>query len=245
MQLKDRTILVTGGTSGIGREIVAQLAPVNKTIIVIATNPVKLDELKNNYENVVTYQCSLAKKMEVEETIGDIVERYKDLTVVVNNAGIQMTPMFHEKEFSFDSIDTEVTINLTAQIWISALTLGHFLNLDASATYINVTSGLGLYPKKNSAVYCATKAGLLNFTRSFRYQLEATPIKAHAAILPLVDTPMTEGRGKGKISAKQAASEIIEGVEKGKEDIYVGKTKLMPMLSRVSPTLMASIMKSA
>ncbi|WP_439509276.1 SDR family oxidoreductase [Marinimicrobium koreense] len=245
MQLKDRTILITGGTSGIGKELVAHLAPVNKTVIVIATNLVKLGELKSKYGNVVTYQCSLAKKLEVEETIGDIVERYKDLTVVVNNAGIQMTPMFHEKEFSFDSINTEVTVNLTAQIWISALALGHFLNLEAPAAYINVTSGLGLYPKKNSAVYCATKAGLLNFTRSFRYQLENTSIKVHAAILPLVDTPMTEGRGKGKISARKAASEIINGVEKGKDDIYVGKTKLMPTLSRISPTLMATVMKGA
>lgn len=245
MQLKDRTILITGGTSGIGKEIVAQLAPINKTIIVIATNPVKLDGLKNNYKNVVTYQCLLGSKMEVEETVGEIVDRYKDLTVVVNNAGVQMTPMLHEKEFSFDSIDKEVTVNLTAQIWVSALTLGHFLNLEAPAAYINVTSGLGLYPKKRSAVYCATKAGLLNFTRSFRYQLETTSIKVHAAIMPLVDTPMTEGRGKKKISAKQAATEIIQGVEKGKDDIYVGKTKLMPMLYRISPKVMASIMKNA
>lgn len=245
MQLKDRTILITGGSSGIGKEMVAQLAPVNKTIIVIATNPVKLDELKNRYKNVVTYPCSLAKKMEVEETIGNIVERYQDLTVVMNNAGIQMTPMFHEKEFSFDGIDKEVTVNLTAPIWVSALTLGHFLNLEAPAAYINITSGLGLYPKKSSAVYCATKAGLLNFTRSLRYQLETTSIKAHAVILPLVDTPMTEGRGNGKISAKQAVTEILQGVERGKNDIYVGKTKWMPMLSRISPQLMAYIMKNA
>ncbi|WP_341936832.1 SDR family NAD(P)-dependent oxidoreductase [Marinimicrobium sp. C2-29] len=245
MQLKERTILITGGTSGIGKEMVAQLAPVNKTIIVIATNPVKLDELKRNYRNVVTYQCSIDRKTEVEETIGDILERYKDLAVVVNNAGIQMTPMLHEKEFSFDSIETEVAINLTAQIWISALTLGHFLDLEGPAAYINVTSGLGLYPKKYSTVYCATKAGLLSFTRSFRYQLETTSIKAHAAILPLVETPMTEGRGKGKISARRAVSEIIKGVEKGKDDIYVGKTKWMPTLSRISPTLMATIMKGA
>lgn len=243
MQLKDRTILITGGTSGVGKEMVAQLAPINKTIIVIATNTVKLYALKSNYGNVIAYQCSLARKVEVEETIEDIVERYKDLTVVVNNAGIQMTPLFHEKEFSFDSIETEVTVNLTAQIWISALTLGHFLNMEISAAYINVASGLGLYPETNSAVYCATKAGLLNFTRSFRYQLETTSIQAHTAILPMVETPMTEGRGKGKISARQAASEIIKGVEKGKDDIYVGKTKLMPMLSRLSPALMTSIMK--
>lgn len=245
MQLKNRTILITGGTSGIGKELVSQLAPLNKVVIVIAKNLKKLDELKKRFNNIETVQCSLESRREIENTLEEVLTRYKDITVVVNNAGVQKTPMLHEKNFSFEDIETEITVNLIAPIWISSLTIRYLLKLEEPAAYINVTSGLGLYPKKRSAVYCATKAGLLNFTRSFRYQLEETPVKVHAAILPLVGTPMTEGRGKAKMSATRAASDIIKGVEKGKDDIYVGKTKLMPMLSRLSPKLMAHIMKNA
>lgn len=244
MKLQDRTILITGGTSGIGKALVKQLAPCNNKIVVIARNPVKLEKLTEEHPNIKPYRCSLSNKMEVENTLSEIVINHPEISVVINNAGIQVTPTFLDSTFSFDSIDNEITVNLIAPIWICALMLGPMLNLKTPAAFINVTSGLGLYPKKNSAVYCATKAGLRNFTKSFRYQLEDTLIKVHEAIMPLVDTPMTQGRGNGKISPDDAAHAIIKGVESDTSEIYVGKAKLIPLMSRISPTLMAAIMKS-
>lgn len=244
MKLQDKTLLITGGTSGIGYALVKKLAATNKAIIVIARNPVHLEKLKSQFPNVHTYKCSLACKMDVEKTFSEIINAHPDISVVINNAGIQETPTFLDKDFNFDSIENEITVNLTAPIWICALMLGPLLNLKTSAAIVNVTSGLGLYPKKNSAVYCATKAGLRNFTKSFRYQLEDTNIKVFEAIMPLVDTPMTQGRGKGKISPEHAAGAIIDGIENDDEEIYVGKAKLIPLVSRLSPTLMAKIMKA-
>lgn len=244
MKLQDRTILITGGTSGIGYALVKNLAAKNKAIVVIARNPIHLEKLKNEFPNVHTYKCSLSNKIDVEKTFSEIINNHPDISVVINNAGIQVTPTFLDKDFSFDSIENEITVNLTSPIWICALMLGPLLNLKAPAAIVNITSGLGLYPKKNSAVYCATKAGLRNFTKSFRYQLEETPIKVFEAIMPLVDTPMTHGRGKGKISPDDAAHAIISGIEDDDEEIYVGKAKLIPLMSRISPGLMAAIMKA-
>lgn len=62
--------------------------------------------------------------------------------------------------------------------------------------------------------------------------------------MPLVDTPMTHGRGKGKMSPANAASAIIKGIENDTQEIYVGKAKLIPLVSRISPRLMAAIMKA-
>lgn len=244
MILQDRTLLITGGTSGIGKALVSQLAPRNNAIVVISRNPVRLERLVEEYPNVYPYRCSLANKIDVEETISDISKKHPDVSLVINNAGIQVTPTFLDKDFSFDSIDNEITVNLTAPIWICALMLGHMLNLQAPAAFVNVTSGLGLFPKTNSAVYCASKAALRSFSKSLRYQLEETLIAVHEAIMPMVDTPMTEGRGKGKISAEEAARAIIKGVEQDKDEIYVGKAKYIPLLSRMSPSLMSSIMKA-
>ncbi len=244
MKLQNRKILITGGTSGIGKALVKQLAPRNNTIVVLARNPVKLEKMEEDFPNVRTYRCSLSNKMEVENTLSEIVNNHPEISVVINNAGIQVTSTFLDSDFSFDAIDNEISINLTAPIWICALMLGPLLNLKAPAAFINVTSGLGLYPKKSSAVYCATKAGLRNFTKSFRYQLEDTLIKVHEAIMPLVDTPMTQGRGNGKMSAEDAAGAIINGIESDDDEIYIGKAKLIPLMSRISPTLMAAIMKA-
>lgn len=245
MKLQDRTLLITGGTSGIGKALVAELAPRNIAVVVIGRNPIKLAKLADEFPNVYPYRCSLADKMDVEKTISEISDNHPDISVVFNNAGIQCTPTFLDKDFSFDSIDNEITINLTAPIWICALMLGNLLGLKSPAAFVNITSGLGLFPKKNSAVYCATKAGLRNFSKSFRYQLEGTLVAVHEAVMPLVDTPMTEGRGRGKISSSDAARAIITGIEKGEEEIYVGKARLMPLMARFSPSLMGAIMKAS
>lgn len=244
MKLHNRTVLITGGTSGIGLSIVKKLAPNSKAIAVIARNTSKLEDLRNTTPHLFTYCCNLANKTELKATINHIVEQHPDISVVINNAGTQNTPTFLDEDFDPNDIEHEIATNLSAPIQICAHTLATLLNLDTTAIIVNVTSGLGIYPKKNSAVYCATKAGLRNFTQSLRYQLENTHISVIDAILPLVDTPMTEGRGTGKISADQAATEIINGIELGKTEIYVGKTRWMPWLSRISPSLMAAIMKA-
>lgn len=75
-----------------------------------------------------------------------------------------------------------------------------------------MSSGLALYPKTGAAVYCATKAALHSFSQSLRYQLEKTPVRVVEVILPLVETPMTEGRGRGKISAAQAVDAMVTGL---------------------------------
>jgi short-subunit dehydrogenase involved in D-alanine esterification of teichoic acids len=244
MNLQDKTLLITGGTSGIGYALVKQLSSTSKSIVVIARNSVHLEKLKNEFPNVHIYKCALANKIDLEKTFSEIINNHPDISVVINNAGIQATPTFLDKDFNFDSIENEISVNLMAPIRICALMLGPLLNLKAPAAIVNITSGLGLYPKKNSAVYCATKAGLRNFTQSFRYQLEETPIKVFEAIMPLVDTPMTHGRGKGKISPDSAAEAIIKGIENDDEEIFVGKAKLIPLVARISPTLMAAIMKA-
>lgn len=245
MKIADRAVLITGGTSGIGYELVRNLAPVNKFLIVIGRNPVRLQALREEFGNVVPYECSIADNMSLEKTFSEVVTDHPEVSVVFNNAGIQETPMFLDKKFSYDSIDHEIAVNLSAPIKICALMLGPMLSTEIPSAFVNVSSGLAFFPKRSSAVYCATKAAIHNFSRSLKYQLEETSVAVHEAILPLVDTPMTEGRGKGKMHPKDAARAIIEGVEAGRQEIYIGKAKLMPILSRLSPTLMARIMKSA
>ncbi|HVL00448.1 MAG TPA: SDR family NAD(P)-dependent oxidoreductase, partial [Dongiaceae bacterium] len=234
MQLNNRTILVTGGTSGIGEALIQRLASINQEIIVIGRNAVKLENLQDRYNNLTPYRCSLDSRGEVETTLHKIMTHHPALSVIINNAGVQFTPRFLDPDFSFESIESEITTNLTAPAWICALTLRHLLKTP-SAAIINISSGLALFPKTSSAIYCATKAGLHNFSRSLRYQLEGTHINVHEAIMPLVETPMTAGRGKGKITADAAAAAIIAGVEKGKPEIYVGKARLMPVIARLSP----------
>ncbi len=109
---------------------------------------------------------------------------------------------------------------------------------------VNINSGLGLVPKTSSAVYCATKGALNILSQSLAYQFEDTNIEVKQAFLPLIDTAMTKGRGKAKISVEKAAAQIICGMQSSGPNIDIGKVKLLRLIQRLSPRLAQNIMKA-
>ncbi len=94
-------------------------------------------------------------------------------------------------------------------------------------------------------MYSATKAGLHLFTQALRVQLRGSSVRVVEAVVPLVDTPMTQGRGTGKMSAAQAARHIIAGIRSGQPDIWVGKARALPVLQRWAPGLLQQLMQSS
>ena len=98
-------------------------------------------------------------------------------------------------------------------------------------------------PKTTSAIYCATKGALNIFSQSLNYQLEDTNIDVQQVFLELVETPMSQGRGSAKISAKSAAQKIIEGIALGITEHNIGKVKLLRLLLRIAPSIARKIMK--
>jgi len=236
MRLKDRTILITGGSSGIGQRLAEKLLEDGNRVIIASRSA------QSKQGKMIAFNCDLGKKASVIALVDSLKEDGLRPHILINNAGIQCEPKFTEGNFDFNSIEREITVNFTAIAWLTSLLLP-ILMAHKSSSIVNISSGLALYPKSSSAIYCATKAALHNFSRSLRYQLEGTSISVHEAIMPLVDTPMTQGRGSGKISAQAAAEAIIEGLERDKEEIYVGKAKLLFLISRVSPKIAQKIMK--
>ena len=72
---------------------------------------------------------------------------------------------------------------------------------------------------------------------------QQTNVDVIEAVLPLVDTPMTAGRGNNKLTADDAAREIISGIHKGMHEIYVGKAKWLPLLMRLAPNMVKKMMR--
>lgn len=242
MQLKQKTIVISGGTSGIGKEIVEQLAS-NNQLIVIARNESKLNELVKAYPKVIPYTCNLANLDDVASTADLIAKNHPKIDLLINNAAIQFTPMFLDDHFRYETIQQEVNVNLTSIFCLIYLLLPCLLDEQRRTAILNVNSGLALAPKTNSAIYCATKGGLNIFSQSLRYQLESSNIRVLQAIMPLVETPMTIGRGSGKITAKKAATDILCGIKKEIAEHYIGKAKLLKFIYRLSPSLAKNILK--
>lgn len=244
MLASPQKILLTGGTSGIGLALLHQLHRQGHRVIVLARNIVKLKELHHEIKNLDIYAYDFRNTQQLKICVEKILSEHPDISILINNAAIQLTPRFTDPDFDFDGIELEVNINFLAPAHLSYLMLRSFIVSGKSCAIVNISSGLAFYPKASSAVYCATKAAIHSLSQGLRYQLSGQPIRILEVILPLVDTPMTAGRGRGKLSVGYVAEKIIHGMNSGKEEIYIGKARWLPLLARISPRLTKNILRT-
>jgi short-subunit dehydrogenase involved in D-alanine esterification of teichoic acids len=196
MQTSNNIVLITGGASGIGLALARKFLQSNNKVIITGRNYKKLAEVKEVFPDIITEIADMTDLGALQE----LVNKYPDINILINNAGIQYNYDFIDTEITTELIDTELRTNLIAPLQLIKLILPNLLT-KPNAAIINVTSGLGIVPKQIAPVYCSSKAGLHIATKALRWQLETTPIKVYEIMAPLVDTPMTAGRGKGKILA--------------------------------------------
>jgi len=243
MDVTGKHIVITGGASGLGLELVKQLYEQNE-ISVVARPSAGLDRLREKFDRINIYEADLSDLASVELAADKIIRDHEKIDILINNAAVQYTPRFLDDDFCYEHIAREITINFTSICSLVYLTLPALLGKEPSVI-LNINSGLGLVPKTGSAIYCATKGALNIFSQSLRNQLETTNVEVMQAFLPLVDTPMTEGRGSGKLTAGQAAAKIIGGITKNQLDMDIGKVRLLRPISRILPALARRIMKAA
>jgi len=242
MKKTDNTILLTGGTSGIGKALLQKFYGLGNHVIVVSGNSKNLEELQIEFPEIVTFKCDLSKQIEVAELIRQCKEHHPDINLLINNAGIQYNYRLDEETYPNSLIEKELRINLLSPIEIIQ-GLIPILVTKSNAAIINVSSILAIVPKQSAPVYCASKAGLHIFTKALRYQLEDSKIKVFEILPPLVDTPMTEGRGTGKISPEQLVEEFMSKFSRDQFEISIGKARTLRYLRRLSPALADNILK--
>ena len=243
MDLKAKNIVITGGTLGIGLEMVKQLYP-NNNLLVIASNGERLGALMETFPKIKIQQLDLSQLSQLTEGAEKIIEQMPQVDLLINNAAVQYTPQFLDAQFEYENIAREVTINFTSLCCLCHLLLPS-MQKQSRSVILNINSGLALAAKKSSAIYCATNGAMNLFSQSLGYQLEGSNIKVLQAFLPLVETGMTKGRGQGKLTAPVAAKAILQGLKKEKKEINIGKVKLLRWILRISPTLGHKILKGS
>ncbi len=246
--LEGRTVIVTGGSSGIGHALVHGLIAKGAVrVAVVGRNPATLEKLRKEFgPTVTTLRADLATSEDVLRLATEICSQVPDASVLINNAGSQLLTDLtgRSRAVNANELAAEVAVNLTAPILLCAALLPQ-LGKQPAAAIVNITSGLALAPKRSAPTYCATKAGLRSFTQALRYQCEDNlpHVRVIEALPPIVDTPMTEGRGRGKITAETCADQIIAGLTSGRTEIYVGRSALLKWIFRASPALAYRIMR--
>ena len=234
--------LVTGATSGLGLALTTQLVQAGVPVLALGRSAERLAELSRRLPQVQTILADLSALDALPALAADLMQRHPDLACVIHNAGVQEQLRLDDAGYGAAQIRAEMDINLLAPMLLTQALLPH-LQTKQQAWVLNVGSGLGLVPKSTAAVYSASKAGLHLFSQALRVQLRGSSVRVLHAVLPLVDTAMTAGRGRNKMSANEAARQLLAGLWVGREDIWVGHARALPWLQRIAPGVLARIMQ--
>lgn len=243
MNVEGNTILITGGSSGIGLALVKRFLEFKNKIIITGRDETRLKNIKHNFPEIEIFKCDLAANNSLNDLVLFIEQQHADVNILVNNAAIQYNYLFTDEPGLPYKIDYEIAVNLAAPIKLTSLLLPVLIKNKYGAV-VNVSSGLAITPKRTASVYCATKSGIHSFSKSLRYQLQDRGINVFEIIPPLVDTPMTEGRGKSKITPDKLVDEFFKSFKANKYESYIGKSKYLKLINRLSPQLADIIMKN-
>lgn len=237
MRLEGKTVLVTGGTDGIGRQIALQLQAAGAQVILTGRNPDRL--ARAQAEGFATIAVDLAQPDGVGELVAALGDRPVD--ILINNAGMGTAHDFRDAQPV--SADDERTIRLNLEAPIALIVaLMPMLRGRPEAMIVNVTSGLAIAPSAGSPVYCATKAALRSYTQSLRAQLKGTRVHVLEALPPVVDTQMTSSRGGSKLSPEACAAAIIAAIRANAKEANVGLVRVLKAVNQVAPWLVRRIM---
>jgi uncharacterized oxidoreductase len=242
MKLKHRTVLITGGTSGIGRELAREMLRRGNVVIVTGRDQGRLDEVARELPGVNTFKSDAADPSAIQELHKDVLARFPGLDTLVNNAGIMRNLKLGESRSLLD-VTREIMINFCGPVQMVQQFLPH-LKTRPGALIVNVSSGLAFLPFPSAPVYCATKAAIHSFTQSLRVQLEGSGVTVVELAPPGTETPLfrkefeREMKGEKAMDTKVLTQRAMSGIEAGNSEIRPGVANLLKIMSRVAPSFM-------
>ncbi len=244
MQLNAKTILITGGTSGIGLELAKQLIKKTNKILICGKNKQKLDILKENLPEIEVFHCDVSNEQQLNKLAETIKNRFKRIDILINNAAIQERIDFLNGKNVVEDSKKEIKTNFISQVILTKKMLP-LLNKSPEAAIVNLSSAVAYEPIPYIPIYCATKAAINSFSKSIRYQLKNTTIKVFCVFPPKVSTKLNKIKKGGKeITPEKAAKEIIKGIQKNKYEIRFGLSKWLYFGTRFFPYITHKIMQS-
>jgi len=248
MKITGNTVLITGGTSGIGLELARQLLTLDNTVIITGRNQERLERAKAELGKVHIIQSDVSDPDSIRALHQKVTQEFPTLNILINNAGIMRKLNLHEKTEDIEDVTREIETNLSGCIWMVQQFLPHLKNQE-SAAIVNVTSGLAFVPLPISPVYCATKAALHSFTQSLRIQLKQTNIKVFELAPPGTDTPLFSGefdeadvKGFSPMKVDVMVQRAITGMKKDELEIRPGPSNMLKLMSRIAPNFIVNMM---
>ena len=189
INLKNKNILVTGATGGIGNSIIETFSEMGANVLATGTNKEKLNSLKEKFENINIKQFDISNHIEIENFIEDVAKTLKgELDVVINNAGINRDNL--TIRMSREEWDKVINLNLTSTFLICKYSLKKMIK-NKEGKIINITSVVGHTGNFGQTNYSASKAGVVGMSKSLALEFARKNINVNCISPGFIETPMT------------------------------------------------------
>ncbi len=257
MKVKNKVIVVTGGGSGMGRELVLRLLASDAKVVTIDINENALQETVAlagaKKDSLKTFVVNITDRTAVEKSLHDAVAAFGFVDGIINNAGI-IQPFIKVNELGYDVIERVMNVNFYGTLYMTKTFLPHLLTRP-EAHIMNISSMGGFLPVPGQSMYGASKAAVKLLTEALHSELTNTNVKVTVVFPGAVNTNITKNSGLNMptksntgqkqmktLSAAKAAEIIIEGMERNEYRVMVGSdAAFMDRLYRLNPKFAAGL----
>jgi uncharacterized oxidoreductase len=242
MKLEDKTILITGGGSGIGLELARRLADANH-VIIGGRSTSRLRAAHESDPRLRAVALDVTSEASAASVIDRIRDEYGRLDVLVNNAGF-MSDGDLGAPGAEGSIAAELAVNLEGPIRMTRLALP-LLRASPEAAIVFISSSVAIAAVPQHAVYTAAKAGIHSFARSLRADSTISSILVFEVLPPAVDTDLVGALDVPKITPSAVADAVISGMRRGQQQIAIGQIRPLMAIARIAPRAADALVQRA
>jgi uncharacterized oxidoreductase len=234
MKTTNNTVLVTGGSAGIGLEIAKAFSELGNKVIITGRNRNSLEDAASSLTNVTALVSDITNPADVDNLVHTLSANHPDLNIIVNNAGAAIKYDLAIDEGTFEKAEQEMLTNYLSVIRLNEKLLP-LLKTQSQSAIINVSSVVAFVPGV-LATYSASKAALHSYTQSLRIALQNTPVCVFELMPPLVNTRFSAPIGGANgISPSEVAEQLLQGLAEDNFEIRVGQTEALYQLFLSSP----------
>ncbi len=251
MKVNGKVIVVTGAGSGIGRALTLLLVSSGARVAAVDLHAEAVEQTAElagaNKDKISTHVVNVSDHAAVDALPDQVISAHGAVDGVVNNAGI-IQPFVRLKDLQYDAIERVINVNLYGVIYMTKAFLPHLLNRPA-AHLVNVSSMGGFFPVPGQTVYGASKAAVKLLTEGLYAECLNTNVRVTTVFPGAIATNITQNSGIAMpaaggeaqksfkmTSADDAAKAILNGMERDKFQVYIGRdSTMMNYFYRLNP----------
>jgi len=243
MKTTNNTVLITGGSAGIGFEMAKSLSEKGNHVIITGRNEERLKAAAAKLQNVSAIAFDVSNDADVERLADIIAKDFPQTNVLINNAGQAYVYDISKENNIYDFATEEIKVNYLSIINLNQKLIPVLAKND-NAAIVNVSSIVAFVASSRLSTYAASKAALHSYTQSLRHGLSQTSdIKVFELMPPLVNTDFSkEIGGENGIPPKQVADEFLAAFENNQYEIHVAGTADLRQLSLSDPEAAFNVM---